>query len=61
MSNRQRNPKIINIVLIFVLIGFLTYFIVWIWGITDAYKTAEKINAGFRYDQMRFVFSGSGE
>jgi len=60
MSNRQRNPKIINIVLIFVLIGFLTYFIVWIWGIIDAYKTAEKINAGFR-DQMRFVFSGSGE
>ena len=52
--------KIINIVLIFVLIGFLTYFIVWIWGIIDAYKTAEKINTGFR-DQMRFVFSGSGE
>ena len=24
-------------------------------------KTAEKINARFRYDQMRFVFSGSGE
>jgi len=60
MSNRQSNPKIINIVLIFVLIGFLTYFIVCIWGIIDAYKTAEKINAGFR-DQMRFVFSGSGE
>jgi len=60
MSNRQRNPKIINIVLIFVLIEFLTYFIVWIWEIIDAYKTVEKINAGFR-DQMRFVFSGSGE
>jgi len=60
MSNRQGNPKIINIVLIFVLIGLLTYFIVWIWGIIDAYKTAEKINTGFR-DQMRFVFSGSGE
>ena len=38
MSNRQGNPKIINIVLIFVLIEFLTYFIVWIWEIIDAYK-----------------------
>jgi len=38
--------QIINIVLMFVLIGVLTYFIVWIWGMFDAYKTAEKINAG---------------
>ena len=38
--------QVINILLMFVLIGFLTYPIVWIFGIYDAYKTAEKINAG---------------
>jgi TM2 domain-containing membrane protein YozV len=38
--------QIINIVLMSVIIGFLTYFIVWIWGMFDAYKTAEKINTG---------------
>ncbi len=35
----------ISIVLCFVLIGFLTTPILWIYGIYDAYKTAEKINA----------------
>lgn len=28
------------------LIGFATYFIIWIFSIYDAYQTAEKINAG---------------
>jgi TM2 domain-containing membrane protein YozV len=36
----------INIVLMFILIGFITYPIFWIFGMYDAYKTAEKINAG---------------
>ena len=36
--------QIINIGLMFVLVGFITYPIVWIWGMIDAYKTAEKIN-----------------
>ena len=34
----------INLCLMFVVIGFLTYPIVWIYGIYDAYTTAEKIN-----------------
>ena len=34
----------INGLLMFVLIGFITYPLVWIWGIYDAYKTAERIN-----------------
>jgi TM2 domain-containing membrane protein YozV len=37
--------QVINVMLLFVLIGFLTYPIVWVYGIYDAYKTAEKINA----------------
>lgn len=36
----------INIALMFVVIGFFTYFIVWIYGLYDAYKTAERINRG---------------
>lgn len=34
----------INIALMFVLVGFITFAIVWIWGMVDAYRTAEKIN-----------------
>jgi len=34
----------VNVFLIFLFIGFLTYPIVWIYGIYDAYTTAEKIN-----------------
>lgn len=34
----------INGLLMFVLIGFITYPIVWIWGMYDAYKTAERMN-----------------
>jgi len=37
---------LISIVLIFVLIGLITTPLLWIYGIYDAYKTAEKINAG---------------
>ncbi|ACB83952.1 TM2 domain-containing protein [Natranaerobius thermophilus] len=36
--------QVINAFLIFVMIGFITYPIVWIWMIYDAYKTAERIN-----------------
>ena len=38
--------QIVNVILMFVLIGFLTYFIVSVYGIYSAYKTAERINAG---------------
>ncbi|MFC4766642.1 hypothetical protein [Effusibacillus consociatus] len=34
----------ISVFLIFVLIGFITTPILWIWGMVDAYKTAEKLN-----------------
>lgn len=36
--------QMVNAALMFVLIGFITYPIVWIWGIYDAYKTAERHN-----------------
>ncbi|MDE5413095.1 hypothetical protein [Alkalihalobacterium chitinilyticum] len=32
--------------LMLVLIGFITTPILWIWGMVDAYRTAERINAG---------------
>jgi TM2 domain-containing membrane protein YozV len=35
----------INLLLMYVLIGFITSPIFWIWGMVDAYGTAEKINA----------------
>jgi TM2 domain-containing membrane protein YozV len=35
----------INVLLMYVLIGFITCPIFWIWGMVDAYRTAEKINA----------------
>lgn len=38
--------QIINGVLMVVIIGFITYPIVWIYGIYDGYKTAERLNAG---------------
>ncbi|PKR77886.1 hypothetical protein CEY16_08125 [Halalkalibacillus sediminis] len=37
--------QFINGLLMFVLIGFVTYFIVWVWAMYDAYKVAERINA----------------
>lgn len=36
--------QVVNIALMFVLIGFVTYFGVWIYGIYDAYKSAERHN-----------------
>lgn len=36
--------QIINGLLMFLLIGFITYPLVWIWGMYDAYKTAERLN-----------------
>jgi len=32
--------------LMFVIIGFITTPILWIWGMVDAYKTAERMNQG---------------
>lgn len=37
--------QFINILLMFVVIGLITYPAVWIWGIYDAYKSAERLNA----------------
>ncbi len=37
--------QLINILLAFLIIGIITGLIVWIYGIYDAYKTAERINA----------------
>jgi len=36
--------QLINSALMFVLIGFITYPIVWIWGMYDAYTTADRMN-----------------
>lgn len=42
---------VISFLLIFVLIGIITTPILWIWGMVDAYKTAERLNreAGLAY------------
>lgn len=37
----------ISWLLMFVGIGFITTPIIWIWGIYDAYKSAEKINNSY--------------
>jgi TM2 domain-containing membrane protein YozV len=36
---------LVSLMLIFVVIGFITTPILWIYGMVDAYKTAEKLNA----------------
>ncbi|MFB1082183.1 hypothetical protein [Jeotgalibacillus sp. JSM ZJ347] len=36
--------QVINALMFFIIIGFITYPIVWVWGIYDAYKSAERIN-----------------
>ena len=36
--------QFVNALLLFVLIGFITYPIMWIWGMIDAYRQAESIN-----------------
>ena len=38
--------QVVNVLLMSVLIGFLTFPLVWIIGIYDAYNQAKKINAG---------------
>ena len=38
--------QVINIMLMVILVGFITYLIVWIFGMWDAYITAQKINTG---------------
>jgi TM2 domain-containing membrane protein YozV len=43
----------VNLLLMFIIVGFITYPIVWIWGMMDAYKTAEKINRSAK--QSSFV------
>lgn len=40
--------QIINAFLMLVLIGFLTFPAFWIWGMIDAYRTAERLNAAGR-------------
>lgn len=36
----------ICVLLMIILIGFLLYFVLWVYNIYDAYNTAKKINAG---------------
>lgn len=36
--------QLINSALMFVLIGFITFPLVWIWGIYDAYQVADRMN-----------------
>ncbi len=36
--------QVINSLLMMVIIGFITWPIVWIWGMIDAYKVAESYN-----------------
>jgi TM2 domain-containing membrane protein YozV len=36
--------QVINVLLMFVVIGFITYPLVWAYGIWDAYRTAERLN-----------------
>ena len=38
--------QIVNVVLMIFLIGFVLYLIVWVYGIWDAYTTAERYNEG---------------
>jgi len=42
----------INLFLMFILIGFITYPIVWIWGMVDAHKTAEKMNRSAKQSSL---------
>ncbi|WP_332630929.1 hypothetical protein [Halalkalibacter flavus] len=36
--------QFINALLMFIIIGFITYPIMWIWGMVDAYRQAEQMN-----------------
>ena len=44
--------QVINVMLMFVVIGLFTYPAVWIWGMYDAYHTAERINAQLKDQQV---------
>jgi len=44
---------VVSIVLFFFLIGFVTYFLIWLWSIYDAYNRAESINAKHRSRRMK--------
>ncbi len=35
---------VVSILLMFILIGFLTTPVLWVWGMVDAYRTAERLN-----------------
>jgi TM2 domain-containing membrane protein YozV len=37
----------VSLALIWVLIGWITTPIIWIWGMVDAYKSAQRINTGY--------------
>lgn len=36
--------QLINIVLMSIFIGYLTFFVLWVYGIVDAYRRAERTN-----------------
>lgn len=36
--------QIVNVILMFVIIGFFTGFAVWVWSVADAYLSAQKWN-----------------
>ncbi len=42
--------QFVNCLLMFVLIGFITWPIVWIWSLYDAYTTAERLNTASSLD-----------
>ncbi|MFC0557499.1 hypothetical protein [Halalkalibacter alkalisediminis] len=42
--------QFINACLMFIFIGFITYPIMWIWGMLDAYRQAEEMNRRSKYD-----------
>jgi TM2 domain-containing membrane protein YozV len=37
--------QIVNLALMSFIVGYITFFIVWVYGIIDAYKSADRINA----------------
>lgn len=39
--------QVVNILLMWVLVGFFTYAIVWLYGMFDAYHTAARQQSGF--------------
>ncbi|WP_100371799.1 hypothetical protein [Bacillus sp. FJAT-45037] len=36
--------QFINVLLFIILIGFITYPLMWVWGMIDAYRQAEELN-----------------